>query len=107
MASIWVRATINMQGINRDQLRAVNPDSTWVKENLAAGFLIRVNADGVDIPEPPAPVVAPVEASTDVGNAEAIEAPVAAIEPAEDRAPDIPAAEGPSTDEAETDAVAP
>ncbi len=85
---IFVEATINMQGINRGQVRSVNPESPWVKENLAAGFLLRVTADGEPIAE--------TAEVPDVGN----EAP-------EDRAPDIPAETGDHDDQDETEAVVP
>lgn len=100
--SVWVRATVNLQGISRGQVRKVDPDAPWVRDNLASGLLIRVNPAGVEITPKPEPAAEPEPAAVpDVGTAQAV------VEPAADRGPDIPADEGAPDDEAETDAVAP
>ena len=41
---IWVRATINLQGISQGDVRKVNPESPWVQEQITAGFLVEVDA---------------------------------------------------------------
>ncbi len=53
--AIFVQATINMQGIARGQIRRVNPDVPWVKENLATGLLVQVTKAGAPVPKPPEP----------------------------------------------------
>lgn len=42
--AIYAEATVTLQGMPRGTIRKVNPESEWVRDKLAAGFLVEVPA---------------------------------------------------------------